>query len=224
VAADVEVTPAGARFSAVLRESTREEHRRAESSPFAVALAGGRLRRPGLAALAAAHHAIYSALEQVAGWMSTDPLAAPFIDRRLDRVPALRADLEYLYGADWADRMTVTPATRSYRDRILAVCAGRSGRFIAHHYVRYLGDLSGGQIVRGALERTGAATAGRGADFYTFEALPDRGAFKRGYRALLDSLPEDRDYRRELVAEARRAFALTTDVYADLARVPDAGA
>lgn len=217
-------TSAGTRFSAVLRESTREEQSRADSSPFAVALAEGRVGRSGLAALAAAHHVIYTALEEVAGWMSTDPVAAPFVDRRPDPVPALRADLEYLHGADWAREMTVTPATRRYRDRILAVCAGRSGRFIAHHYVRYLGDLSGGQIVRRWLDRSGVATPGQGAGLYSFAALPGRGAYERRYRELLDALPADRDYRRELVAEAQRAFALTTDVYADLARVPDTGA
>lgn len=213
-----------ARFSVVLRESTRQEHERTESSPFAVALAAGRLSRSALAALAAQHHVIYTALEQVAGWMSADPVAGPFVDRRLDRVPALREDLARLHGPGWPEELPVTAAALRYRDRVLAVCAGRSGRFVAHHYVRYLGDLSGGQIVRRSLERSGVATAGHGAAFYAFDAVGDRVAYKRRYRELLDALPGDRDYRRELVDEARRAFALTREVYTQLARVPDTGA
>jgi heme oxygenase len=206
----------GTRFSATLREATRREHDRAESGPFAVALAAGRVSRSVLAALAAQHFVIYSALEQVAGWMSADPLAGPFVDPRLDRVPALRADLETLHGPGWPEELPVTAATLRYRDRVLAVCPGRSERFVAHHYVRYLGDLSGGQAVRQALRRSGVATDEWGAAFYAFGAVGDRVAYKRRYREMLDALPEDRGYRRALVEEARRAFALTTDVHAGL--------
>jgi heme oxygenase len=205
------------RFSVALREATRPEHRTAESTPFAAALATGRLSRAALGALTVQYHAIYSALEQVGDWMSGDPVATPFLDRRLDRVPALAADATALCGPQWARRVPLVEPARAYRDRILAVCAGRAGRYVAHHYVRYLGDLSGGQIVRRALERAGVATGADGASFYTFPQIEDAGAYKRRYRSLLDALPGTADDRREFVAEARRGFALTTEVFRALA-------
>ena len=63
-------------------------------------------------------------------------------------MPALEADLRHLIGADWRERIAPVPSTSAYAARILeAAEEGWAAGVIAHHYTRYLGDLSGGQMI-----------------------------------------------------------------------------
>lgn len=89
-----------------------------------------------------------------------------------------------------------------------------AGGYVAHHYTRYLGDLSGGQIIRDKAEKNwGFARKGDGVRFYVFEQVPNPAAFKRSYRALLDGVRVDELEKQRIVAECKRAFALNTAVF-----------
>ncbi len=78
--------------------------------------------------------------------MRDDPVGAPFVDDRLTRLPAIVADLEAIYGAGWRDEIAPSEATATYVARLEEVCPTLGRRLrVAHHYVRYLGDLSGGR-------------------------------------------------------------------------------
>src|SRR3546814_9337213 len=79
--------------------------------------------------------------------MRTDPVASVFITDRLTRLPALEADLEFLIGPDWRERIHPLPTTERYVDRIRTVGTEWAGGFVAPHYTRYLGDLSAGQFI-----------------------------------------------------------------------------
>ena len=79
--------------------------------------------------------------------------------------------------------------------------------FTAHHYTRYLGDLSGGQVIGRLLGRTYDLPAGSaGLAFYAFGAVPKPKRYKDAYRARLDALPLDAAGRAEVVDEVCRAF------------------
>ena len=59
------------------------------------------------------------------------------------------------------------------------------GGFVAHHYTRYLGDLSGGIFIGRVMQRRfGFDTNGIG--FYLFADIADPRAFKDVYREQLD--------------------------------------
>ncbi len=88
---------------------------------------------------------------------------------------------------------------------------------MAHHYTRYLGDLSGGQIIRGTAEKTwGFERKGDGVRFYVFEQISNPAAFKREYRELLDAVNADDLEKQRIVDECKRAFALNTAVFREL--------
>src|ERR1044072_5535958 len=87
-------------FSARLRDETREDHERAEGSPFVSAYLGGRVPLEGYAALQAQLWFVYDALEASAPMLREDPVIARFLDPRLDRLPSLEADLTTLIGPD----------------------------------------------------------------------------------------------------------------------------
>ncbi|MBK0296324.1 biliverdin-producing heme oxygenase, partial [Bacillus sp. S34] len=72
------------------------------------------------------------------------------------------------------------------------VAAEWPGGFVAHHYTRYLGDLSGGQMIgRMLAEQFGFET--NGILFYIFDQVADPSAFKDTYRAQLDAAQQQLD-------------------------------
>lgn len=204
-------------FSTTLRESTREVHERAENSSFMSALLDGSLPLEAYTSLAAQHYFIYRALEDAADAMVDDPVGAPFVIDELRRVPALAADLAHLAGPDWETEIRPLPATEEYVERLRTVAFEWPGGYVAHHYTRYLGDISGGQVIRSLLKRVHGVT-GPGARFYDFGALGSPHAFRKHYRSLLDTAPWDAAERGQVVAEAVRAFELNIAVFEDLAK------
>src|SRR5690606_13467171 len=165
-------------------------------------------------ALVVQHYFIYEALEAVADAMVADPIAGRFITPQLTRMPALVADLEFLLGDGWEAVSAPLPSTVRYVDRIKAV-AGWPGGFIAHHYTRYLGDLSGGQHIYKVMQkRFGFDTNGIG--FYLFDEIADPNAFKDTYREQLNSVDWDDAERERVIDEVMTAYRLTTEVFQDL--------
>jgi heme oxygenase len=79
----------------------------------------------------------------------------------------------------------VLSAGRSYARRITRVAVGEGTRLIGHAYARYLGDLSGGQILARLLGRSLGLGPGTLA-FYDFPDIPDADGFKAELRAALD--------------------------------------
>lgn len=197
-----------------VRELTRADHAAAETTPFVTALMSGGLSVPAYARLAGQHYFIYAALESTGAALESDPVAGPFVALGLDRLPALRRDLAFLLGPQWRSAVTALPATAAYCERVRAT-AGWPAGFVAHHYTRYLGDLSGGQLVRKALERE-YGLGEEGTAFYAFPGLP-AGAVKRRYREMLDATPWDEAERSRFVAEVGAAFRHNKAVFDALA-------
>ncbi|MET8546301.1 biliverdin-producing heme oxygenase [Kitasatospora sp. NPDC004799] len=216
--------PAPVPFSTVLRTASSEEHEAAEQSSFMSRLLGGRLGIEAYADLTGQLWYVYRALESRAEELAEHPLAGPFIDRALLRTAAVERDLAHLRGPGWRDGLAPLPATAAYVARVEELAAEWPAGYLAHHYTRYLGDLSGGQIIRGVAERTwGFERKGDGVRFYVFEEVDNPAAFKRAYRAKLDAAGEAMDEveRRRVVEECKRAFVLNGAVFRDLdARYP----
>ncbi|GHF84561.1 heme oxygenase [Kitasatospora xanthocidica] len=211
-------------FSTVLRTASSEEHEAAEHSSFMSHLLNGRLGIEAYADLTGQLWHVYRALESRAGQLAEHPLTGPFVDRALLRTAAIERDLAHLRGPDWRDGLAPLPATAAYVARVEELAVEWPAGYIAHHYTRYLGDLSGGQIIRGVAEKTwGFARKGDGVRFYVFEEVDNPAAFKRDYRAKLDAAGAAMDEveRRRVVEECKRAFVLNGAVFRDLdARYP----
>ncbi|MFF1656271.1 heme oxygenase (biliverdin-producing) [Streptomyces sp. NPDC058255] len=205
---------AGTAFSALIRTASHEQHTEAETSTFMSDLLGGRLGVDAYARYTEQLWFVYEALEADAERLAADPVAGPFMRPELPRRTALERDLAHLRGSDWRATITALPATRAYAARVTECARHWPGGYVAHHYTRYLGDLSGGQIIRGKAERTwGFARKGDGVRFYVFEDITNPAAFKRGYRALLDRVRADDLEKQRIVTECKRAFALNTAVF-----------
>lgn len=203
-------------FAARLRELTREEHERTERAPFVSALLAGELPRSAYAGLLGQSYLFYRELEEAGAAWRGDRTVGSFVSDALLRAPALAADLAWLSGPAWRSALAPLPATSRYVERIREVCFTSRGAFVAHHYTRYLGDLSGGQIIRHKL-RSIYDLDDDGLRFYTFDEIPRPKRFKDAYRALLDETEWDAGERTALIAEANEAFRHNRAVFDDLA-------
>ncbi|MEQ8144164.1 biliverdin-producing heme oxygenase [Streptomyces sp. OP7] len=201
-------------FSALIRTASHEQHVEAETSTFMTDLLGGRLGVDAYARYTEQLWFVYEALESGARDLAPDPVAGPFVRPELFRLSALERDLGHLRGPGWRTTLTALPATREYADRVAEVAREWPAGYIAHHYTRYLGDLSGGQIIRDKAEKTwGFDKKGDGVRFYVFEGVSNPAAFKREYRELLDGVPVDDLEKQRIVAECKRAFGLNSGVF-----------
>ena len=210
-----DATPA-ATFSTALRDATWENHRRAEHTPYLRALVAGKVDREGYAAMVAQHYFAYVVLEEAGRAMRDDPVAGAFVDESLVRLPALERDLHALLGPRWAEQIAPNEATRRYCDRMREVCFHWSFAFVAHHYTRYLGDLSGGQILARIVQRKLGLDVDSGTAFYDFSAVGDLEAFKAAYRDRLDTSPWSAQEQQWFIAETAYAYDLNTEVLVQL--------
>ena len=204
-------------FSQALRERTRPNHGESEGADFMKDLMTGKGTRDDYIALVAQHYFIYEAIERAAALFSGDPEAAAFIAPQLTRLPAIVDDLEFLLGAGWREQIAPLPTTVRYAARVDEIAAeGWAGGFIAHHYTRYLGDLSGGQVIRTLMQRQfGFETNGVG--FYLFDQIAKPKEFKETYRDQLDAVTWDEAERERIIDEVVTAYRFNTDLFVDLA-------
>jgi heme oxygenase len=203
-------------LSTLLRDGSRGVHTETENMVFITALMDGRISREGYGAYLSALARVYAALEEVAAAMADDPLAAPVLDDALLRGAALEQDLAFWLGEGWRDRVEPSAAADTYAERIRTVGASWGGYLVAHHYTRYLGDLSGGQVIGRLLARTYDLQPGEGVAFYEFARIPKPKPYKDAYRTTLDALPIDEVDKDRVLGEVQVAFELNGAVFAEL--------
>jgi len=196
--------PDGARLDALLRAATGDVHRNAERTALMRALLGGALPRPRYRCLLVNLLAVYEALEDGLRRHARLPAVAPVCFPALFRSAALRSDIARLED-DVAPAPSVCDATREYAIRLRALAGEHPGLLAAHAYVRYLGDLSGGQALRRVLTRTAAGPSAPVA-FYEFGGDDAVRRHVHAFRAGLAQLPPDPASVSALIAEARWAF------------------
>lgn len=203
--------PAMASLSLALRDRTAAAHRRVEATPFVRALLSGRMERSAYNLLLRSLHEVYAALEAA---LPAEPALAALHDAALPRGAALGADLALLHGPGWRDELAPRPAALAYAARLRELAASHPLLLAAHAYVRYLGDLSGGQLLGRIVQRSYGLEAGDGTHFYRFAA--PAAELARRLRAGLDTLVVDSPQREALLAEAQAAFLRHEQLFAEL--------
>lgn len=215
----------GRAFSRVIRETSWADHSDSEGAGFMDDIVKGRGTRQDYVDLVAQHFFVYEALEIAAEQLNADSGFAELHPDALVRMPAVQADLAYLIGDDWREQITPTPATEAYVARICEIAAEKwLPGIVAHHYTRYLGDLSGGQMIAKLVAKQHDLTDG-GIEFYDFKALGPIPAFKNIYRAGLDRLGVSMDEaeRERFLKEVGIAYGFNTAVFVDLSEQKAAG-
>lgn len=198
-----------------LKQSTRQEHASAEMSPFIAGLMKGTLTLKDYTRYLINMAWLYEALEAKLHHGVPLPGSNALWDERLLRIASITSDLEHLGVRAWRDTTEPSGAMKSYMNHLATLTGRDDPRLIAHHYTRYLGDLSGGQAIAALVKRHYGATDDQ-LSFYRFEGIDDLVRFKERYREILDGIELNAAEHRMVVAEAQSAFVRNQRVFDDL--------
>uniref|UniRef100_A0A8B9KFX1 heme oxygenase (biliverdin-producing) n=1 Tax=Astyanax mexicanus TaxID=7994 RepID=A0A8B9KFX1_ASTMX len=156
----------------------------------------------------------YTAMEEEIERNKDHPSFAPlYFPNELHRHEALAQDLEYFYGEDWQNQISCSSAAQHYVDRIHEVGQTDPVLLVAHAYTRYMGDLSGGQVLKKVAQRAlRLPPTGEGVKFYEFDSIHSAKAFKQLYRSRMNELELDAQTKEKLVQEAVLAFQFNMEV------------
>lgn len=208
-------------LSQILREVSFGGHEapteKAPEPNYHTAFLRGGLNLAGIAAQFAHHFLMYEALESATRTHAQQKGEFfAFWLPELHRLPAVESDLQYWLGDDWQAQVREKYAAdgiNQYVARIEEVAPHDFPRYVAHHYTRYLADLSGGfMIAKMFRKHYGEA----GTSFYSFPEIADPKQYKNDYRQLLDSLDFSDDEKQVIAEETRLAYELNNVAGSDL--------
>ncbi len=203
-------------LAAQLREGTKKSHTMAENTGFVSCFLKGVVDKASYRKLVADLYFVYSAMEEEIGKLNDHPVVGPVAMTQLNRREALEQDLAYYFGDSWKDDIQPSPSAAAYVERIHAVAQESPELLVGHHYTRYLGDLSGGQILKNIAQKAMNMDGDAGLRFYVFDDIADEKAFKTTYRSAMDTLPIDQAMADRIVEEANHAFHLNMNMFKEL--------
>lgn len=83
---------------------------------------------------------------------------------------------------------------------------------VAHAYTRYLGDLSGGQVLGKITQKSLGLSSREGLSFFSFPGVTSPNRFKQLYRSRMNSIELTEEQRAAVLREAVDAFELNIQV------------
>lgn len=203
------------KLSKQIKEGTKKSHTMAENTGFITCFLKGVVEKKSYTKLMSDLYYVYSAMEEEFQKHKDHPILSKIYYPELFRKQSLEKDLEYYLGSDWKNKITQTESCKEYVKRIKEVSDSDCKLLISHHYTRYIGDLSGGQVLKG-IAQTALGVDDSAMNFYIFVDIPDEKEFKQNYRNTLDSLSLSQEEIDLIVEEANNAFKYNMKVFKEI--------
>lgn len=204
-----------------LREATACLHRELERHALMQRILAGALPVGQYSLYLRNLHPIYASLERALATAGGNPSLAAFAHPALFRTAAIERDLLALAGPTWRS-LPLVPSARDYARSLRELADAQPALIGAHAYVRYLGDLSGGLVVRSrvaaALSLDVMSEQVDGLAFYSFDA--PAGVLARRMREDLQSLALSPGDAGEFVAAAVAGFERHREIFDELESSP----
>ncbi|MDB9307518.1 heme oxygenase (biliverdin-producing) [Aphanizomenon sp. CS-733/32] len=199
-----------------LRVGTQQAHTDSENLGFMKCFVKGVVDRDCFIQLLRNFYFVYSELETAIEKHKQHPVISLIYFPELNRQSSLEQDMLFYYGSQWYKRITPSPAAQAYIARIQQISTHEPALLLAHSYTRYLGDLSGGQMLQKIAQSALKLSGHEGTSFYNFQQIPDKQTFKGKYRQALDKVNIDDTTADKIVAEANHAFKLNMQILQEL--------
>lgn len=199
-----------------LREGTTKSHSMAENVSFVKSFLGGVVDKKSYRKLVANLFFVYMAIEEQLEKNKNHKVLHSLYFPELYRSNSLMEDLTYYYGNNWRNEIKPSPATEVYINRIHSIGNNQPELLIAHAYTRYMGDLSGGQILKKIAKNAMQLSGEDGTAFYNFVDIRDDNEFKNMYRKALNNLPLTDLQIQQIIAEANTSFNLNMKIFQEL--------
>lgn len=187
-------------------------HRKAERRPFMVVFFKAKLPREAYAEYLGRLGYIYGALEDADDMLKDDPVVGRMFSPELHRRQAIEADLEF-FGAPTP---SYSPATKAYVERIQTIANEFPPGFVAHQWLRYLGNVLAQPVLARIMKRA-YDLEDQGVEFCRYTKVGDPRAYLVDYHARMNSMPLDEAAVARLVDEANRAWQHQIDFTDELA-------
>ena len=145
----------------------------AENTGFVSCFLKGVVDKASYRKLVADLYFVYAAMEEEIGQLKDHPVVGPVGMGQLNRREALEQDLAYYFGDNWKDQISPhhrrlpTSNASAASPEVLELLVG-------HHYTRYMGDLSGGQILKNIASKAVNMDGDDGLRFYVFDDIVTR--------------------------------------------------
>lgn len=201
----------------MLREGTADKHQETEKVPYIRAIFRGGLDAQTYTYQLESLLAVYTEMEELYRQNKDNPILAKLYFPALFREKSLKEDIaSFQKKFSTKLRGSISKATQNYIDHIKNIAKTKPELLVAQAYVRYLGDLSGGQSIKKVVAKTFELEGNEGTAFYEFPEIEDLMAFKGIYRQNLDTLPLNDSQKAELLAEANATFDLNKFLFIEL--------
>ena len=201
-----------------LREGTKKSHTMAENTGFVACFLKGVVEKTSYRKLIGDLYFVYKAMEEEIDRLVQEdhPIIKHIGFKELFRRQTLEKDLEFYYGNNWLDQIKISESAQSYVNRIRLVANESPELLVGHHYTRYIGDLSGGQILKKIAKKALNLRGDDGLNFYEFKLIEDEKSFKKSYSETLNKLPIDQKIADNIIDEANEAFAYNMKMFREL--------
>lgn len=210
----------GSDLSEEIKRVTKDSHLRAENTQLMLDYQKGHVTLTEYKLLLCSLYEIYKALEEELDKNSSHPGVAPiYFPQELSRLETLESDLEHFFGPDWKKKIVFPAATQRYEQRIRQIGRENPVLLVAHAYTRYLGDLSGGQVLGKITQKSLGLSGNEGLSFFSFPGVSSPNRFKQLYRSRMNSVELTVPEREALLQEAVAAFEHNIQVFDDLQKM-----
>ena len=187
----------------------------AENTGFIACFLKGVVEKKSYIKLMSDLYYVYITMEYEIEKHKEHPIISKIYYPELFRSKSIEKDLEYYLGSDWKKQINLTNSCKEYLERIRQVSKTNPILLISHHYTRYIGDLSGGQVLKGIAQRA-LNVDDSGMNFYIFADILDEKKFKQDYRDTLDSLNLSQQDIDLIVEEANNSFRYNMKIFKEI--------
>lgn len=210
----------GSDLSDQIKATTQDSHVRAENTQLMLNYQKGKITLLEYKLLLCSLYEIYKALEEEMDRNASHPGVAPiYFPQELARLDSLERDLEHFFGPDWRKKIIVPAATQRYQQRLRQIGRENPVLLVAHAYTRYLGDLSGGQVLGKITQKSIGLSGKEGLSFFSFPGVTSPNRFKQLYRSRMNSIELTEGERKAVLEEAVSAFEFNIQVFDDLQKM-----
>ena len=201
-----------------LKEGTKKSHTMAENTGFVACFLKGVVEKKSYRKLISDLYFVYQAMEEEIERLVQEehPVIKPIGFKSLFRKETLENDLKFYFGDNWQDEISISKSAKEYVNRIHFVAQQSPELLVGHHYTRYIGDLSGGQILKKIAKKALNLEGNNGLNFYEFENIDDDKKFKEKYSETLNQLPIDQTIADQIIDEANQAFKYNMEMFKEL--------
>jgi len=201
-----------------LREGTKKSHTMAENTGFVACFLKGVVEKKSYRKLISDLYFVYEAMEEEIERLVHEehPVIKPIGFKSLFRKETLKNDLKFYFGDNWKNEINISKSAKEYVERIREVAKNSPELLVGHHYTRYIGDLSGGQILKRIAKKALNLQGNDGLNFYEFELIADEKKFKEEYSLTLNQLPINQKTADQIIDEANQAFTYNMKMFKEL--------